>query len=367
MLKIKAKSEKAVALYTPYLDTLGGGELHVLSILKVLEERGYKVYIFWDKDLSGEIKRVFNLQFSNLNFLQNIFKRKNAIKKALFLNQFDIFIYVTDGSYFFSTAKKNFVFCMVPKKNLYPNSLIAKLKLVNWRFIANSRFTASYVSKWIGKKVEVVYPYVLDDAFVKKKGIKEKEDIILSVGRFFKHLHSKKQEEIILLFKKLQQRYAQLKKIKLVLAGRLKQEDKLYFEELKKLADSEKNILLFKNLSRQRILDLYSRARFYWHFTGYGIKNPKPWEVEHFGISILEAMASGCIVFAFRSGGPSEIIDDGKTGFLFSDFEELEQKYLKVFQNRRLQEEISFNARKYVRKNFSYNSFKRRVLKVFEE
>ena len=42
---------KRVALYNPYLDTLGGGEKHILSILDVFAEQGYEINIFWDKNL----------------------------------------------------------------------------------------------------------------------------------------------------------------------------------------------------------------------------------------------------------------------------------------------------------------------------
>jgi glycosyltransferase involved in cell wall biosynthesis len=39
--------------------------------------------------------------------------------------------------------------------------------------------------------------------------------------------------------------------------------------------------------------------------------------VDSFGLTILEAMSMGTPVIAANAGGPSEIIDDGKTGFLF--------------------------------------------------
>ncbi|EKE14265.1 MAG: hypothetical protein ACD_12C00601G0004, partial [uncultured bacterium] len=38
---MKNKS-KRIALYDPYLSTLGGGEKHILSILDVFAEQGYE-------------------------------------------------------------------------------------------------------------------------------------------------------------------------------------------------------------------------------------------------------------------------------------------------------------------------------------
>ena len=133
MLKQARKSKKAV-LYTPYLDVLGGGELHVLSILKVLEDNGYEVFVFWDEDLREKIERVFGLKFKNLQFLPNIFKRRSFLKNALFLAQFEVFIYVPDGSYFFSFAKKNYLFCMVPNRKLYTKSILNFFNTMSFYF-----------------------------------------------------------------------------------------------------------------------------------------------------------------------------------------------------------------------------------------
>ena len=60
---------KKAALYNPDLDILGGGEKHILSILRVLEDEGYEINIFWDKDLTNEIKTNFKLEFGHkINF-----------------------------------------------------------------------------------------------------------------------------------------------------------------------------------------------------------------------------------------------------------------------------------------------------------
>lgn len=177
--------KKKAALYNPYLDILGGGERHILSIMQVLEKDGYDVDIFWNTNLAPEIETKFGLTFQNLQFRQNIFgEGLNSIQKAIELKKYDIFLYVTDGSYFGSFAKQNFVFCMVPDKKLYSQSMLNKLKRINWRFITNSRFTQYHLKNW-GIQATVVYPY-LDSQFLDTKIENIKKDkIILSVGRFF--------------------------------------------------------------------------------------------------------------------------------------------------------------------------------------
>ena len=72
---------KKAALYDPYLDTLGGGEKHILSIVKVLEDEGYEINIFWDKNLQNQIENRFRIQFVNkFKFLPNIFNKKKHFK-----------------------------------------------------------------------------------------------------------------------------------------------------------------------------------------------------------------------------------------------------------------------------------------------
>src|SRR5690606_2667462 len=87
------------------------------------------------------------------------------------------------------------------------------------------------------------------------------------------------------------------------------------------------NIHFHTNISYSEILAWYKRAEYYWHFAGYDIDQEEhPERTEHLGITPLEAMASGCLTFAYRAGGPSEIIQDNETGFLFRTQEELFEK-----------------------------------------
>jgi len=72
------KRKKAL-LYDPYLDVMGGGEKHILSVLQVLENEGYEVNIAWDKDLTDELKQKLNIEFKSLHFVQNVFQGKSIL------------------------------------------------------------------------------------------------------------------------------------------------------------------------------------------------------------------------------------------------------------------------------------------------
>lgn len=357
---------KKVALYDPYLDVLGGGERYILSILKVLEDKGFQINIFWNKNISREIQNKLNLRFENLIFLPNIFQNSNFLKKTLFLKNFDIFLYVTNGSYFFSTAYKNFVYAMVPANKLYKSSIINKLKLLNYKFITHSQFIKNYLTQ-LNISSKLIYPLISDDYINLNIHTVKKDKIILSVGRFFEHLHSKRQDLMIKLFKKIQQIYPLFKDFKLILVGGLKDEDNQYLNKLKTLANNDPNIVLTTNISYMQLINLYKKSLLYWHFTGYGVDEDKhPEQVEHLGISPLEAMASGCITFCYKAGGPKELIDDGNTGFLFLNEDDLFKKIINVLNNNSLQLEIRNNAKNYIKKNFSYEIFKQNVIKVFD-
>jgi len=354
---------KKAALYNPYLDVLGGGEKHILSILKIFDEEEFAVDIFWDRDLKKEIKKRFDLEFNTLNFTANIFKDKNKLNKWKILKNYDYFFYVTDGSYFFSRAKKNYVFSMVPKKELYSLNLANRIKLLNFNFITNSKFTQGFLDQW-GIKSEVIYPFITEK-LLENSGV-GKEKIILSVGRFFPRLHSKKQTKIVQSFNRLI-KYKEFSDFKLVLAGGLKKEDSEYLEELKRVVADNKSIELKINIDYEELVKLYKKSTFYWHFTGYGIdENIQPEAVEHLGIAPLEAMAAKAIVFCFNAGGPKEFIVNGKNGFLFNNEEDLITKMLKIFNNQLLQKEIINNTNKTIVDSFSKNVFKKKVKDFFQ-
>ncbi|MCS6956668.1 MAG: glycosyltransferase [Patescibacteria group bacterium] len=361
MKKIDLKNKK-VALYNPFIETLGGGEKHIFLILDVFFKNGAEINVFWDKNISKELENRFPLAlFKKIKWLPKklISSSLNALKT---LKNFDYFFYMTDGSYFFSNAKKNFVFAMVPDKKLYNLNFLNRLKLWNYQFISNSPYTAKWLKNW-GINSKIITPYI-EESFFAEENIK-KEKIILSVARFFPHLHSKNQEKIIKTFLKLKNISSFFKDYKLILVGGLKTEDENYFQNLKSLAKNDSSIIFKPNISFDELKKLYKISDYFWHFTGLGVNEKKyPEQVEHFGIAPLEAMASGCFVFCHNSGGPQIIFENKEKDFLFNDEDELIKKMIYFEKNQSLKNEIINENKRFIKNNFNYKKFFNKVLTI---
>jgi len=89
---------------------------------------------------------------------------------------------------------------------------------------------------------------------------------------------------------------------------------------------------------------------------------------EPFGRVIVEAMAMKRPVIATGPGGPTEIIDDGRTGFLVApgDVEALADRLITLLTNPSLAEKIAEAGCSEVRKRFSAETHSRRVQQVYE-
>lgn len=361
------KKNLNVALYDPYLDVLGGGEKYILSVLKVFHELGYQISIFWDGNLTKKIEEKFSLHYINkLRWLPNIFQRRSFLISTLrtlqTLRTFDYFFYVTDGSYFFSNAKKNYVYAMVPQQSLYSKNLINQLKTSNYTFITHSLFTQTHLAHW-GIISTLLYPYIDMPHIL---SVPKKEKIVLCVGRFFKHLHSKRHDLAIKTFLLLKKN-PMFRDYRLVIAGGLQKEDEVYFSELKSFALGDNSIELKPNIPHNLLIQYYKKSMFYWHFAGFGIDDERhPELVEHMGITPIEAMAYGSIPFCFAAGGPKEIIIQGKNGFLFTDENELIMQMAQLQENPQKIQSLQKEAVAYAQKKFSYSQFEKQVIKLFK-
>ena len=157
---------------------------------------------------------------------------------------------------------------------------------------------------------------------------------ILNIGRFFPAGHCKRQDLLIEAFKLLIDTCSTDLELHLVGGVNFHPDHEAYLARCQELAQGLP-VFFHLNADRTKVSQLLETSSVYWHGTGMESNEVStPWELEHFGISICEAMNAGCIAMAPNRGGPREIIENGINGYLFEDAVELIELTRSVIHNR---------------------------------
>ncbi len=342
-----------IGIYTPYLDTLTGGELYMLTIAEHLSI-DHDVSIFWDdKSIIDKASDRFNLKLSKVSLVQDIFSGGFSAKdKFLRTLKYDRIIYLSDGSFPLIFPKKMIVHFQSPLlgKKIPANE---KNKTISLRkVICNSAFTKSYIDKAYGINSNILYPPVQN---ISSPNIK-KENIILTVGRYQPYSHNsdfKKLSFMIQSFKKLSKKN---KGWSLRIIASIKPEHEKSFKENVEIYVND-SIEIIKNTDFDMVNDSYNRAKIYWHAAGFGENiEAHPERAEHFGMSTVEAMSAGCVPVVINLGGQKEIVTPAENGYLWNTQEELLTVTEDLISNPQSMKELSLNA-KYISDKFSKKRF----------
>ncbi len=155
------------------------------------------------------------------------------------------------------------------------------------KYIANSKIVQARIKKYYRRDSTVIYPPVETEKFYISGKLGE---YFLIGGRLAPY---KRVDIVIEAFKKLG--------LKLKIFG-----DGVDMKRLKKIAGKSKNIEFVGRVDDKIKGELYSQCQ--------AFINPQE---EDFGITVVEAMASGRPIIAFRKGGALETVIEGKTGIFF--------------------------------------------------
>lgn len=359
---------RKAAVYSPYLDTFGGGEKYMMTIAELLVGENLEVDVFLDSHLKSlgadylknELSKRFALNLDRVNFIKApIGKGSTILQRSFFLLNYDILFYLTDGSIFYPTSKRNILHIQSPLVGQPTKSIWGKLKLRGWDLIIyNSNFTKEHSEKNWPNKSKIIYPPI----DVNKIKPLEKKKYILSVGRFFGYLKSKKHEVLINAFRELYDN-GKIKGWELLLVGAASKGDGPYLDELKRMSQ-RLPVKFYPNITYDDLVKLYGHSSIYWHAAGF--EESAPTKMEHFGIATVEAMAGGCVPVVVNRGGQTEIIEDSKTGFLWNSLQDLERFTILLTQDESLRNELSRNAL-FASKRFSKERFKAEIVKLLED
>ena len=293
---------RSTLLFNPYLTTLGGGERFIYALAKYARSTGAKVTIAsptlpderllaqFGFDTSFELVQVameeitqYSRDFDRLIYLTNLLPQPSLARKSYLVVQFP--------------------FDVVPWWRKVRTRYRATMLLRGYRCIVYS----TYVRTWLRKRWHTssrILPPLVEMGRYEPAA---KEPLILAVGRFFAAGHSKRQDVLIDAF--LQLPRAMQDSWRLCLAGGAKddEESRLFVDALRAKAAGH-NISIEVNASQARVNALYGSARLFWHGAGYGRSEDAPEKAEHFGITTVEAMSSGCVPLVYDDGGQAEIV-----------------------------------------------------------
>jgi glycosyltransferase involved in cell wall biosynthesis len=213
----------------------------------------------------------------------------------------------------------------------YRGTLSQKLQIGWWRnfnhhtltyidvFISNSELTQQAIKRYLGKNSIVIYPPVDTKKFFHK----EYGDYYLTITRLSPDL---KVHELIEQFKKTDQ--------KLKIVG--SEWDKKYSRKVKRIISKNKNVEYVGEKYGKDKIELLSRCK------GVILSCPQT-----FGITTVEALASGKPVIGFRKGYTPYQIKENINGMLINSIQEL-PRVLERFENHKWRpSEIQQTAQKY--------------------
>ncbi|MEG4405039.1 glycosyltransferase [Microcoleus sp. MON2_D5] len=371
---VRGDRKMSIAIYDHGLHFIGGGQKYVATIASLLQNEFDITFIankpvavsdlesWYGLNLSGCKIKILPLAFYEKRGMQCIDSSiivedmENPFDEiARESKNYDIFINANQLEKVKPLSPISVFFCHFP--NTFRNCHFA---VDDYTFIiANSHFTVKWLEKrWNLQPTFLLYPPV-EMATVKVP----KEKIILAVGQF-ESGGTKKQIELIKAFRSLLGDYPEeFQGWRLILAGSSIPKNP-YLKTVQNLLKQDSRAIELKvNADFDDVKSLYARASIFWHGCGLGEVNPQ--RFEHFGMATVEAMQNCCVPIVFNGGGQPEIVEHGRSGFLFNTVEELCQHSHQLIVNPDLLAELQAGAQQRSQ-NFRLARFEKKVKSFFE-
>ncbi|MEM2030707.1 MAG: glycosyltransferase [Archaeoglobaceae archaeon] len=303
-----------ICVFHDYFGTIGGGERVVLAISKLFNAD----IVTTDVNAIPEEFREKTISLGETIKIPPM-KQIDASMKFYFSEFKDYELYIFSGNWAIFAAKKhkpNIYYCHTPTRAFYDlyndylrrRNLVTKPIFISWvklhrkwtesmlkhinKVVCNSYNTKERIKKYWGLDAEVIYPPVDTSKFK----FKCYGDFWLSVNRLYPEKRIELQIEV----------FRRLPEEKLIIVGGFSKGDhaERYAKYISKIAP--KNVKILGFVGEDELIDLYAECR--------GLICTA--RDEDFGLTPIEAMASGKPVVAVNEGGFRETIVDSLTGFL---------------------------------------------------
>ncbi len=346
-----------ICLYSPYLKNkhMGGGEKYLLDCARFLgSDSNTTVSVAISGSFSAselearrkEYQDFLGQSLENVRFIDSpLGTEASSFSKLRWTSQWDDLYALLDGSFFLSLSHRTLGHVQFPFTHTM--SLADRLKYLTWDGLSsNAEFTKEIIESHWPAEISWVHQPMISPLSTKANNelLDNKERVILHVGRFFRQLHSKRQDVLVKMFRELRTKAPQkTKDWRLVLVGSV--EDQNYANEVAEQAE-DLPVTIHHDLDRKSLEKLFLKASIYWHATGYGVDVAQhPEKVEHFGITTVEAMSAAAVPVVINLGGQRETVTGSLERLRWNTIEEGVSTTLGLIDDQRLREEIASEAR----------------------
>lgn len=369
-----------IGLHSPYFgSTYGGGEKYLGTVAEVLRDRypEHRIEIVSPVPADSErYSRLLGLDLSGITLrsgtrrltpvhrlvarapgLRPLRNTLVARQAAAMTRDYDLWIAMAYVIPAISAAPRSVMLCQFPY-HLRDDRARHELAAFD-PVICQSEYVRECVRRFWERDAGVLPPPV--EVPVQEPDWYRKRRLILSVGRFVAGGHVKRHDTLVRAFRELCG--SGVGDWELVLAGSLHRDaaSLAYLRQVEDLARGYP-VRILTDLPRADLGRLYEEASIYWHAAGFGVDaGAHPEALEHFGMTTAEAMASGAVPVVIGRGGQPEVVQDGVSGYLWTDPGTLVERTRLLIEDPMLRERLGRSARGASHK-FDRQSFARTLL-----
>lgn len=303
-----------VGIFHPVIKYCGGAEWVAINIMNTLKQHGHEIVLLTNervdqvkiadtfrRNVSVDAQISLPLTFFPPTDYHNLYT--DALRSLILKSKCDILIDTIsnailpgmDVAYIHFPLLKKLLPTFRNRVFYFPYRILVRgVKDLDQKVIfANSEFTAKAIREAIGVRANVLYPPI-PESFLNYRNngnsSKPRDDIVVTVAR----ISEGKNLTVIPYIAKLTD-----KNVSFLIVGLLQSKKVLrsILELVEKLEVSDR-VKVLTDIKRDQLRTVLLNSKVYLH----------PTINEHFGVSIVEAMASGCIPMVHDSGGPKEFV-----------------------------------------------------------
>ncbi|MDP1569444.1 MAG: glycosyltransferase [Vicinamibacterales bacterium] len=305
---------RTVGVFCDHTSGVGGGEHYAFSLLRALLAR-YPVDLIVRDEAFAPDPVLFQQRFGI--DLRHPRLRVRVLESPHEIRRYDLFINLSHFTILPPWARRNLLVVFFPEAR---SEWVAQYDAV----LTISRFSASFIERYWGATHHVIAAPPVEAA---RFAPAPKEHLIVSVGRYF-DVPDGNNKNHLLMIQALAELHARGHEgWRLVLAGSTSEAHAGYLARVREAA-AGLPVDVWTDVSFDALRDLYARASIYWHAAGFHRDGLTlvPAAAEHFGITIVEAMAAGAVPVIADAGGAAEIVEEPAGGLKAATLDQFVEK-----------------------------------------